>query len=248
VREDQLIRWNNSCAGSLIWNTAERNRSLIQDHAFWEIGNGTTTLFWTDSWQQLLPLDQQQWHENLQPHTERARLKAVADFWCPEGQQDTSRQWKTKEEELGSLNHLSLEQWQAEANMRRIKVKHGPDILSWGHTPKGTFTIKEAYGLKANFSTLPKAPIWSNIWDSKLWPKISTFLWLVGHKTIFTWDNLMKRGFIGPSIYHLSLKSKETQEHLLNQCSFSSLIWDQGTLMMRTSDRNREGVDNTIIG
>jgi hypothetical protein len=30
-----------------------------------------------------------------------------------------------------------------------------------------------------------------------------------------------KRGFIGPSIFPLCIQSKETMEHMLNQCNFS---------------------------
>jgi hypothetical protein len=29
---------------SLIWNTTESNRTIVQDHAFWEICNGTSTV------------------------------------------------------------------------------------------------------------------------------------------------------------------------------------------------------------
>ena len=55
--EDQLIRHNNCIHGSNIWNTAWQNRTLVQNHAFWEIKEGESALFWQDSWQQLKPLD-----------------------------------------------------------------------------------------------------------------------------------------------------------------------------------------------
>jgi hypothetical protein len=54
---DQLIRHNNHIHGSNIWNTAWKNRTLVQNHAFWEIKDGGSALFWQDSWQQLKPLD-----------------------------------------------------------------------------------------------------------------------------------------------------------------------------------------------
>jgi hypothetical protein len=37
---------------------AWKNKRLIQQHNFWEIQNGHSTLFWEDSWQQLPPLHQ----------------------------------------------------------------------------------------------------------------------------------------------------------------------------------------------
>lgn len=38
-----------------------------------------------------------------------------------------------------------------------------------------------------------------HVWQPRLWPKISTFLWLLSKRRILTWDNLQRRGFIGPS-------------------------------------------------
>jgi hypothetical protein len=53
---DNLIRLNNHLHGSNIWNTAWQNRTLVQHHAFWELRDGGSALFWEDSWQQLKPL------------------------------------------------------------------------------------------------------------------------------------------------------------------------------------------------
>jgi hypothetical protein len=84
------------------------------------------------------------------------------------------------------------------------------------------------------------------IWSTKHWPKISTFLWLVAHRSILTWDNLMKWGFIGPSICPLFLGEAESQNHLLNLCFYSSQVWDQCAIVMRISDRKCEGLRETI--
>jgi hypothetical protein len=36
---------------------ARNNRGLIMDHSFWELQNGSSTNFWSDSWQQLPALN-----------------------------------------------------------------------------------------------------------------------------------------------------------------------------------------------
>jgi hypothetical protein len=46
AQSNQLIRFNEQLHGSNIWNTAWRNRPLIQQHAFWEVRNGESALFW----------------------------------------------------------------------------------------------------------------------------------------------------------------------------------------------------------
>jgi hypothetical protein len=49
VAEKNLILWNGDNPGSLIWTASKQNRQLVTRHAFWEIGNGETALFWKDS-------------------------------------------------------------------------------------------------------------------------------------------------------------------------------------------------------
>jgi hypothetical protein len=131
-------------------------------------------------------------------------------------------------------------------NSRNIFIQQGEDILRWGHSTTGTFNLKEAYFLSAGHDSLPKDTVWNKIWGAKLWPKISTFLWLTVHNSILTWDNLTKRGFTGPSWCPLCCNEEETQNHLLNLCPFSSQLWDQCTSIMRTSDRNHSSLRETI--
>jgi ribonuclease HI len=121
---------------------------------------------------------------------------------------------------------MDLQPWHELTSSRKIQIFQGDNILRWGHSSRGTFTIKEAYNIKTTSHLLPQEPVWEKIWSIKHWPKISTFLWLVAHKGILTWDNLTKRGFVGPSIFPLCWKDSESQNHLLNLCSYSTQIWD----------------------
>ena len=38
--------------GSQIWNATKQHRLLILEHSFWEVCDGRSARFWTDSWQQ----------------------------------------------------------------------------------------------------------------------------------------------------------------------------------------------------
>jgi hypothetical protein len=88
--------------------------------------------------------------------------------------------------------------------------------------------------------------IWGKIWNLRHWPKITLFLWLVSHSSILTWDNLMKRGFVGPSLCILCREAEETMNHLLNTCPYTAQLWDQVAVIMRTSDRTRDCIRATI--
>jgi hypothetical protein len=80
IQVDQLIRFNDHIQGSNIWNTAWKNHPLIQRHAFWEVRNGESALFWQDSWQQLTPLSnledlnplRQKLHPNIFQESQRS--------------------------------------------------------------------------------------------------------------------------------------------------------------------------------
>lgn len=46
-----LVRYEGQCTGSPIWRAANANRSITQNHSFWEIGNGEEVYLFKDSWQ-----------------------------------------------------------------------------------------------------------------------------------------------------------------------------------------------------
>jgi hypothetical protein len=203
-------------------------------------------MFWHDSWQQFKPLNEMEDLSTLKgalnPHTS---LK-VKDLWKPQGQHLLWHQWKTSNQDLGVPKNLNLQGRQSQANRWKIPRREGSDILRCGYSTAGTFTIKEAYFLHSNPQGEIKEPIWSKVWNPALWPKVSTFLWLVVHNQTLTWDNLRKRGFIGPSLCVLFYQQEETKEHLFNGCCYSQKIWDQGTQIMRKSNRHRNNINDTI--
>lgn len=248
MQPDQLIRHNTRIQGSNIWNTAWQNKDLVQKHAFWEIRNGSSTEFWQDSWQQLKPLTDLPELAPLRHVLNQTPSSKVKDLWKPWAADQTWRQWKTSHLELEAPPEADLSAWQTEAAHRKIPTKEGPDILRWGHSASGNFSIKEAYYIQGNHHAQEKDTIWDTVWDKILWLKVSTFLWLIIHNRILTWDNLWKRGFIGPSICTLCHSQEETKEHLFNGCCYSQLVWDQGAQIMRRSNQSRGSIRDTITG
>jgi hypothetical protein len=196
---DQLIRFNDHIQGSNIWNTTWQNRPLIQRHAFWEVRNGESALFWQDSWQQLSPLcdleDLNPLKQNLHPNI----FQRVRDLWNLTHRNQPWRQWKIERTELQLTEDTDLQAWQDCVAHRKIPIKNGPNILRWRHSTTSIFSVNEAYYLEGNYQNQAREIIRSKIWKGILWPKVSIFLWLTAQNRILTWDNLLKRGFIGPS-------------------------------------------------
>jgi hypothetical protein len=157
----------------------------------------------------------------------------VADYWKVDSQEDTWCQWHMDWEGLNLEPNENLSPLQEELEKRRIPIIVGEDVLRWEHKPKGTFGTREAYQLKAPSDPLSNTQLWSKLWNLKHWPKITLFLWLVAHSSILTWDNLSKRGFVGPSMCLLCGEVEETMEHLLSSCHYTAQIWDQVALVMQ---------------
>jgi len=132
-------------------------------------------------------------------HTKEAGLIKVVDFWNLTQNGDIWRTWKNTHKALNIPNEINIQPLLAHLDTRKILNQQGNDILRWGHTSIGTLNIQEAYRLKAGHGSLPTEEVWRKIWETNSWPKINTFLWQTAHNNILTWDNLRKRGFIGPS-------------------------------------------------
>jgi len=113
-----------------------------------------------------------------------------------------------------------------ELSNREICHSDKKDIIRWGYETRGTFTSQEAYHIILRDQTV-KDSLWHKVWDPPIWPKISTFLWLLCQNIILTWDNLRKWSFHGHSICPNCKQGEETKEHLLNSCLLATRLWEK---------------------
>jgi hypothetical protein len=87
---------------------------------------------------------------------EQNKFIRVRDYWNNSPSSLLWQEWKSTHEDLGLLENVDSGPWKDEETLLRIHIKHGPDILRWGYSSRGVFSIKESYGLKSNFHLLPK--------------------------------------------------------------------------------------------
>jgi hypothetical protein len=87
---------------------------------------------------------------------------------------------------------------------------------------------------------------WEKLWNNPHWPKIKVFQWLILHNRILTWENLKKRGFIGPSRCHLCEEKDETMNHLMDECPYTTKVWDWASSIFRQSNRVRGNIVASI--
>ena len=81
------------------------------------------------------------------------------------------------------------------------------------------------YELIANISVTNRpADIFVNIWEFRIPLKIICFNWLCLSNRVHTWDNLIKKGWIGPNWYCQCRSASESVDHLFHECSFTRLV------------------------
>ena len=181
----------------------------------------------------------------LKNDSDNKGLCMVSDFWDQVRNNGKWRIWKDlgyNEEsplkaQAGSLA-LALEQ-------RKILVSSSSDQLRWGRNTKGKFNLKEAKQEVMGFNFVNPDQVWKKLWQNSQWMKIKLFSWLVHQRKILTWENLLKKGFIGPSNCYLCGTDEETIEHLLNLCPFTSKVWDWVASIFRQTDRDSLNISNT---
>jgi ribonuclease HI len=108
-----------------------------------------------------------------------------------------------------------------------IELTDEKDSLLWSwDTKEGQVTSKLAYKVQMLEGRGEETKFWyTEIWEWQLPIKVKLFIWLLLEQRILTWDNLIKRGFQGPSLCVLCKDSEETMLHLFGECRFIKNIW-----------------------
>eukprot|EP00253_Pinus_taeda_P020137 PITA_20137 len=202
-------------------------------------------LFWEDRWQQE-PILLREDLEDLKAETDTKELTKVKDFWDQNNSLGKWRNWR--DFDLRNDSHLKdkAKRLMKMLEQRKILVSRGHDQLRWGHYNEGTYNLKEAKLILLELDSHDPDRIWQNLWKHQGWMKIKLFMWLVLPRKSMTWDNIRKRGILGPSRCQLCEAQEETMEHLLNNCIFTSRLWDTFASIFQRSNRNIGSLFNTL--
>jgi hypothetical protein len=245
VNPQEMIRFMGTGEGSTIWNLAWRNKKWIQGHSFWEIRNGRTTRFWEDAWQQEPRMENQDKEVIKQEMIGQGKMK-VYQYWKQREENARWRIWDNIQPQNRAQEGPMVKEIEEELGKRKIWVSEEEDQLIWGRKNGGEFNLKEARHYIAGQDQENPEPHWERLWNYPQWTKIKMFKWLILHKKILTWENLTKRGFNGPSRCHLCEIQEETTDHLLDECNYTTEIWDWVAIIYRQSNRVRGDIRATI--
>ena len=94
----------------------------------------------------------------------------------------------------------------------------------------GIYTAKLGY--KSMMEEMhPFEPLfWTKtLWKSPAPKKAKLVLWLSLQNRLLTWDNLQKRGWIGPGRCSLCRNEAESVLHILFSCTYAKMVWNRSS-------------------
>ena len=105
-------------------------------------------------------------------------------------------------------------------DLNGIRLSTECDLLIWEYNKvNGMISADKVYECIVNsYKPDPGSRLFNSLWSSLLPCKIGCFVWLVLRNKILTWDNLQKRGKIGPGICSLCYSNEETVHHMFSRC------------------------------
>ena len=112
-------------------------------------------------------------------------------------------------------------------NLCGIRLTSEPDSLIWDYNKlNGMITAEKMYEciVKTHLQD-PGSRLFTCLWACPLPRKIGCFIWLVLNNKILTWDNLQRKGKIGPGICSLCFANIETVNHISINCSIWKSVW-----------------------
>eukprot|EP00253_Pinus_taeda_P013187 PITA_13187 len=125
-------------------------------------------------------------------------LRRVSDYWDQTRNNGKWRIWKLPNYSERGMMHTQAIALNGLLAKRKILISTLEDQLIWGKNKAGLFTLKEAKRIDTGFNFPNTDKTWKELWDNPHWMKVKLFKWLVQQGKIMTWDNLRKRGFVGP--------------------------------------------------
>lgn len=101
-----------------------------------------------------------------------------------------------------------------------------PDILSWGYTKNGLFSVRTAYMLGMSIPLQPRNACWDLVWRSDIPPKIRHFLWKMVAGILPTRSLLAHRHIIEDATCPFCSMCPENISHTFFDCVQVQELWE----------------------
>ncbi|KAJ8440029.1 hypothetical protein Cgig2_020517 [Carnegiea gigantea] len=193
------------------WRGITENFKNVQHGARFEVGNGSTALFWQHSW----PLRQPLTTHALSEIPPQDKDRTVEEYW------DTELGWRWEHFIAYLPDNILI-------TIKSFFLSTGTeneDQLVWDRASDGNFSLKSVLGFIRDNDQGEKSPIWQLVWRAQAPQRIRFFLWLCAHDSVMMNVNLFKRGMSSSSYCKSCPDVEETTIHMLRHCPRAHALW-----------------------
>jgi hypothetical protein len=231
IRKKSVVDWlregkKNWSGISNTWRALISSLDIVTDWLAWKLGNGRDIRIGTDPM-----VGAHRYYKLSRNLLQTLKIKGIeflAQAWNLDMEVPRNSNWKNVE--FLGLEGVQQEEWN---NFIKGLLGSGIDLnaekdsLLWSwDTKRGQVNAKQAYEVQLLEEEVADTPFWySDLWQWQIPLKVKLFTWLVLEHKILTWENLVKRGIVGPSKCVLCGNKEENINHLFVDCDFSKEIW-----------------------
>ncbi|XP_057443227.1 uncharacterized protein LOC130735144 [Lotus japonicus] len=203
---------------SYTWRSIQQAAWVVRKGSFWRIGDGMTVRIWEDNW-----LPTQQGFKVWSPKPNGCITSHVYEL--------INHATGTWESELIQQIFLPFEALQIQ-NIP-LTSRGCEDTMVWAATPKGYFSVQSAYHCIRRWkhqeicssSSEITDGVWQRLWNLKVVPRFSHFLWKVLKGIVPTRQRLWNKGVRCPLFCPRCDQVAESVEHALRDCPWSRRVW-----------------------
>ena len=143
-------------------------------------------------------------------------------------------------------------EWEAYVNILgnvRLCYNRSGDYIIWiGRMAKEAPIVANSYRwLLAEKDAQMDRSWFARLWKWKVPTKIILFAWLVWRNKILTWDNMGKRGHLGPSICIYCKADSESIQHIFFFFPYTNQIWNYYAMTLQITFRWMNNFEEFMI-
>lgn len=144
-----LLRANSHLKGSKPWNFIVSCRNLISNSLSWDIHDGTSSLFWEDSWGGYPSIENSLNIPTAQHWLKQHWGSRVSDYMVLE-RTSNMQGWSWKSMEGLPISIAEIKLLLDLIRVRNINPRRGKDTLIWASSKIGQYNAKDGYRVLAN--------------------------------------------------------------------------------------------------
>ncbi|KAF7834787.1 putative ribonuclease H protein At1g65750 family [Senna tora] len=222
----QVLRGKYACGNDIIpqvksrmnssnlWRGVSKVWHNVENNLCWRIGNGLKVNFWHDVWMhEYGPLKN---HLLTEMREDEIHYKAV-QYSIASGDWDWAK----------FIHLLPDEIVKNIAGIQAPNEHAGEDMIFWGLTNDGNFSVKSAYHAIAGFRHENVGSHWKFIWKWPVIQRVRSFLWLVAHERDITNLYRFNCNLSNSSLCPRCCNQVEDVLHAIRDCPEIKKLWQR---------------------